>query len=472
MRLVLVPLLALTAVLATPARAACPVFVLERQGADVVLRKELLAEGEVAVYSRDARAGFIDLILPVGPGRSAAFVRLDDHDRVVVRYSGGKLAGHVRREQGDPVALPSRTLEDLRLQDIRVSVTLADSLRRAFHITGYDSARADAIGPAENMFAGQLPAALTRTGIVVQTDTWASAPAARACGIAPLERERWLFARGARADGVEGWFVVDLGAAESVVARGFVPDSQRIEPIGVTEHSAAGTRRLPYAPAGATGSVQGVAGSTTFGALSFGSVRFDSAGLTVLEQMPDVFGRPVVGILGLDLLRGCTHLRLELARDARTASLVLDRAPSARPAAATVPFAWVASHLMVRGTLAGRDTRWILDSGAPGMVLDSVSAPPPTHDASGGATQSLRGLDGASVAGRVTRLRDCRIGSLAIDALEARVAPLPVFAPLREPGVALGVLGLAELARTEAIEVDFAHGVVRWLGARARVARM
>lgn len=462
----LLPSLGLLLALSTAAHAACPVFVLERQGADVVLRRELLEEGEVAVYTRDVRSGVVALVLPVGPGRSADLVRMADADRIVVRFAGGRLSAQVRRAEGDPVLLPTRALADLRREHVRISVTIADSLRRAFHLWGYDSVTADPIGPAENLFAGRLPPEMARTGAVVQTETWSSAPAAAACGIAPLERDRWLFVRGRRADGAEAWFVLDLGAAESIVSRAFVADGQPIEPLSVAEHSAAGTRRLPYAPAGATGSVQSVLGATTFASLAFGSARFDSAAFTVLAELPQVFGRPVAGILGLDLLRGCRHLRIEADRGRRTASLVLERAPSALAPIAQVPFSWVGSHLMVRGTLSGRDTRWILDSGSPGMVLDSLGAPPLAPATAQAPAASLGGLDGARIAARVGRVRDLALGALTASALEARVAPLPVFAPLREPGVALGVLGVDALLQAQTLEIDFERRVVRWLGAR------
>lgn len=448
----------LSVLVPTVARAGCPVFVLERDSAGVHVERMELQDGEVQVLARDVRHGTIDVVLPTGPGRSAALLRSGDTDRIVVRFTGGRLTAQVRRADGGTVELPARTLEDLRKQDIRVSVTLGED-QHAFVIAGYERASADDIGPAENMFAGQLPAALTRDAAIVQTDTWVSAPASPACGRAVLERDRWLFVRGALADGTSGWFVVDLAASESIVARSFMPAGQKLEELSMIEHSAGGTRRLPYAPAGATGAVAGVLGHTVFAKLSFGSIAFASADVTVLDRLPDVFGRPVVGILGMDLLRGCAHLGLEFAADGKAATLTLANAAPAGTPAATTPFSLVASHVLVAGSVEGARARWILDSGSPGMVIDSLGAP---MFAGRTGAAALKGLDGGGRASAAAMAQRVAVGTLEHRAVPVRVASLLVFAPFRSVTHALGVLGVSELARTRALDIDWAAREVRW----------
>ncbi|MEQ1834285.1 MAG: hypothetical protein ABL977_14650 [Candidatus Eisenbacteria bacterium] len=440
------------------ARAGCPVFVLERDSAGVRVERLELADGEVQVLQRDVAHGTLDLVLPTGPGRSAALLRASDADRIVVRFAAGRLSAQVRRADGSSVELPTRTLAELRAQDIRASVTLGEA-QYAFVIAGYERASADDIGPAENMFAGRLPAALTRDAAIVQTDTWVSAPASPACGRAPLERERWLFVRGARADGVAGWFVLDLAASESIVARSFVPSGQKLEELSMVEHSAGGTRQLPYAPAGATGAVAGVLGHSSFAKLTFGSLAFANADVTVLDRLPDVFGRPVVGILGMDLLRGCAHLQLEFAPGGKAGTLALASAAPAGTPTARTPFSLVSSHVLVAGSVDGAKARWILDSGSPGMVIDSLGAPAFTSRATTGA---LRGLDGAGTAATTAVAQRVAVGALEHAAVPVRVASLPVFAPFRARTHALGVLGVSELARVRALDIDWAAREVRW----------
>ena len=440
------------------AHAGCPLFVLERDSAGVHVERLELGEGEVQVLQRDVLHGTIDVVLPTGPGRSAALLRASDADRIVARFAGGRLTAQVRRADGSTVDLPARTLAELRQQDIRVSVTLGD-VQRAFVIAGYERASADDICPAENMFAGRLPAALTRDAAIVQTDTWVSAPASPACGRAPFERERWLFVRGARADGTSGWFVLDLAASESIVAKSFVPAGQKLEELSMIEHSVGGTRQLPYAPAGATGAVAGVLGHTMFAKLTFGSLAFANADVTVLDRLPDVFGRPVVGILGMDLLRGCAHLQLEFAPGGKAGTLALASAAPAGTPVARTPFSLVASHVLVAGSVDGARARWILDSGSPGMVIDSLGAPAFTHRA---ATAALQGLDGGGTAAAAAVAQRVAVGSLEHAAVPVRVASLPVFAPFRSRTHALGVLGVSELARVRALDIDWAAREVRW----------
>lgn len=454
---------ALTMLLASafPSRAAtCPVYVLERQNGGIELVREELDEGGVLVYLRDLAAGTIDVVLPAGVGRSAGLLRASDRDRIIVRHSGGKLSVSVQRADGAAVDLPPRAVADLAREDVRVSVTLGDTLRRSFIIQGWRTSRRDDVGPAANMFAGQLPAALTKDAAIVQTETWSNRPASPACGRVPMELARWWFVRGDRPDGTQGWFIVDLAASESIVAKSWLPAGQAIEALEMVEHSGSGTRRLPYVPAGATGAVQSVVGSTTFASLEFGTARFRAPSLTVLEQLPDVFGRPVVGILGLDLLRGCDHLVLEFAADGKSATLAL--APDGLAGTPTVelPYSVVSSHLMVAGSLEGARARWVLDSGSPGTVIDSLGAP--AMAASRGGNKPIGGIDGQQTSSRERTARTLQLDGVTFSNVPCRVAPLPVFGALRESGHALGVLGASELARARAIDVDYTRGVVRW----------
>jgi len=191
---------------------------------------------------------------------------------------------------------------------------------------------ADTAGPTQNLFAGRLPEPLLRAGVVVLTDTYAHDPALRACGRVPLERQGYLFARGRRDDGVEGWFIVDLAASVSMVARAFLPAGQAIRPLSMSEHSAAGTRSLPYHPTGATGPIATVLGTGVLPGIAFSDLRLSNVEMTVLERMPESFGRPVAGILGMDVLRGCGRLVLDLPPDSARATLELAMAGGWRDA--------------------------------------------------------------------------------------------------------------------------------------------
>jgi len=443
-------------------RADCPVFVIQRGPDAIRIVRESLDEGGVKVFQRDLRGGTIDVVLPFGPGESGNFVETSDAARIIVRCAGERVSGQVQRGDGRTVDLPARDLGDLRRQDIRVSVTVGGGPRQAFLISGYETVTPDTVGPAQNLFAGRLPEALLRGGVVIQTDTYPRDPEVRACGRVPLERAGYLFALGRRADGTEAWFIVDLAASESMVARSLVPAGQEVSPRSMVEHSASGTRRLPYSPSGATGTIATVAGTTVFPSLTFGDLRLSNVDMTVLEAMPDGFGRPIAGILGMDVLRGCERLRLDLPSDGAHATLELSSSPAPGTPAAETPFSWIASHLVVRGTLDGAPVHWVLDSGSPRTVVDSIGAPPLKAAAAPAGSGTLHGLGGAAV--HTTRARADRltVGALEHRDVDCDVSPLPVFATFREPGYALGILGLSELARCRRLEVDFGRRVVRW----------
>ncbi len=440
-----------------------PFFWVERVAGRLELRSGSLAPGATAELPCDPFAGVVDVVLPVGPGQSASLVRPGDRGTLVVSRRGDSLHVALRRPDGTAHARPPRSLADLAREETRLSVTGGDGTRGAWVIRGGAVATPDTTGPVANMFAGKLPFRLAGGDWVVQTETWRrpAAPAPR--GRLAFTRERWLLAEVTRPDGARGRFVVDLGAGESVVAPGFVPAGQAIVPAKMTEYSLRGDRLLDYQPGGATGLAPVVKGHTTFPSLAIGGADVRDFEAQVAE-LPAGLGADVAGILGADVLRRAARVRL-VVPDGGGAAGALEFDPK-RPLAredGRAPFSWVSSHVVLPGEVAGRAALWIVDSGAPVSFVDppavaeepwtSAARPaPPVHGA-GGQPRPTSQVTAPSL----------RVGSgAAWPEAPVRLARLMPFDALRADGRVPALLGVAELARMGALDLDFERREARW----------
>lgn len=445
------------------AAPAAPLFLVERVPGGVALRADSVAAGSVAVFTLAPDSALVHLVLPVGPGQSASLVRPSDRGILEVRHVGDALQVALRRPDGTAQERPARRLADLAREETRLSVTGGDGSRAAFVIRGGREARPDTAGPVANMFAGKLPFALRDGDWVVQTETWRR-PAARAPrGRMRLAREDYLFADVARPDGARGRFVVDLGAAGSIVSPRFVPGGQAIVPSKMTEYSLRGERLLDYRAEGATGIAPVVRGHTTFPSLLVGGVGVDSLEAEVAD-LPAGLGEGVVGILGIDVLRRAERVRLTLpAKPGEAAVLEFDPPRALAREHGRSPFSWLSSHVVLPGEVAGRAARFILDTGAPVSFVDPLAVEGEPWAAAARPAVPVRGAGGQPVESFDAVAPALRVGSGApwSDA-PVRLSPLSPFAALRGDGRVPALLGLRDLARMGTFELDFAAHVARW----------
>jgi predicted aspartyl protease len=175
--------------------------------------------------------------------------------------------------------------------------------------------------------------------------------------------------------------------------------------------------------------------------------------------MPDIFGRPVAGIIGIDLLRRAEFVTLSAGEPAGKLRLSREVEPLAADAV-TLPFATVQTHLMIRAHANGHALAMILDTGAPGILLDDQAARTAGLAVEGGATEG-RGLDEGTIQLRPTSIPRFTIGDRDFENLEARVGALPVFDALRVHGQSVGLLGNSIFDKFSTLEIDFTTGVIQ-----------
>jgi len=433
------------------------IFVLKRAGGELVVERVPVAVNEDKVIQ--ASGEVIDLIFPPGPGQSAGLVSPGDKRTLTVRNTGEGLCVETRSPDGSTRELPARALADLTKYDIRVNVTGGGG-RAAFLILQNETVQTD-VGPVANMFAGRLPAEMLENAYVVQTETYRHDAGPPVWGTVPLEIDRWPFVRVTMADGVESDFIVDIGAASTVIDGSLVPEGVEIAEASMVEYSAAGKRTLKYAPGGATGQVQTVIGHASLDRIRLGDLTIRDVTVDVMEKLPDLFGRPVGGIVGMDILRRCRRLELTLGGEKPAIEFGADPVESGD--AVELPFAFASTHLVVEGEVNGTPVFFILDSGAPSTYLDGGAAGAAGVSGDASRADSARGLDEGRVSIAPGRIDVLTLGDRSFEDVPCWISALPAFDTIRNEDQHVGLLGNDFFAKLNGVRIDFERRTVSFV---------
>lgn len=441
---------------------SCRVFVLKRVDDGFAIETVELAQNETKVFFANAETRIIDIILPVGRGGSGSLVRWSDEFKLTARCADGALKVSSIAPNDRQWARPARKLTDLARYDVRVSVSAADGTGQNFLIIQNRDVVVDEVGPVVDLFAGKVP--MSQGDHTLYTETYLHSLGDSAVGEATLRYDRWPMVVGKLPDGSEGTFIVDIGAGTSVISRAFLPEGTKIEKAAMTQYAAGKKKMLKYAPGGATGKVETILGYATLPALRFDALRFESPVVDVIKELPDFFGEPIVGIVGLDLLRRCSVLSLCLAPDG-TSSKMRMAASSTKPSesAVEIPFTIVNSHLAVDGAVNGHRVHFILDTGAPDVFLDAAAASRLGVETDESRARPGRGLDGGSTKTVPAKAVSLKLGDRTFDSVRPVVSSLSCFARLRTNGQNAGLLGNSFFSRFKQVEIDFDKRFVRFV---------
>ncbi len=426
------------------------VFALKESGQRVTLETIVVPEGETRMIACGGEAPYIDVIAPPAPGGSGRLAQSGLSRVIAARNVGGEL--HLLE---NPAKSQRRLplLENPHEYDIRVSVTSATGGQYAYLISNWRDVDDDKVGPVIDMFAGRVP--MKPGDYVICTDTTRVHHEKKTYGIAPLRYDRYLLVRGELPGGRSGDFIVDLGAGTTLVDRSFLPDDTDIRESHMVQYSAAGKKLLKYEPGGATGKVESILGHADLAGLRFGDITFEDVSVAVISELPIFGGHEAAGILGIDLLRRAEFLSLEYP-DANTGTgrLRMSRTPTVGADAVALPFSTVNTHPMIKVAFNETPVSVILDTGAPGPILDRQAARAAgiAADAPG---RAARGLDQGTAEIDPATADKLTIGSHVLHGMPIHIGALPVFAPMRSHNQSVGLLGNSVLARFKGIELDF-----------------
>lgn len=436
-------------------------FLLRSSGGQLVIERTELMEGQERVISCDAASGVIDVIFPVGPGGSGSLARFADERTITAKRVGDEISVLDKARSGKQWQRPTRTLDDLRSQDIRVSVISHEGLRKAFLVRGYADVTPDPVEIVVDLFAGKIP---TQPGDhVIHTETFRSRIEVPIEGVVPFEYDKYMYAGGTLEGGRKGLFVIDLGAGQTFVTREFLPAIAEITDVGVAQYSTAGKEILKYAPQGATGATA-VLGSAKLPRLSLGELTYTDAIVAVMPKLPELGGRRVDGIIGLDLLRRNRFLTIEYGVSGSGGGFL--RLHSAEGgvshALTSVPFALINSHIVVQARVNSAPVAFIVDTGAPVCFLDAQAATTVGLGLEESPSKTISGIGAGSISARTTRIPELRVAEQTLTGVDAMTGALPVFAPLRGHDQSVGLLGNTVLSQLGRTEIDFSTNQIRF----------
>jgi predicted aspartyl protease len=437
--------------------AASNLFLLKETEGDVVLEAVKIAEGETRVFSEP---DVITFIIPFGTGQSGDVVQRSEGAKSCrVTTTGGELQVTVQRPDGTERALPTVKIGDLRNYLIRVNVTGANGVSKAFMIRDYEKFGVDD-GPVIDMFRGMIP--LQPGDYSITTEVKVAETLSPVYGAAPLQFSGGLlFTAGKLPDGTEADFIVDFGAGGTLVTKDFLPAGTAIQEVKAVEYSDEGERVLKGTMGGAGGDVSSFLGNAELPGLSFGEIAFSDVTVRVVDETMEFGGRKAAGILGLDLLRraevvsfgydGEGNARLAFSPEAK---------PVADGVAAEIPFTMAVGHIFIESEIGGVPLSFLFDSGARGTIISEAISERAGLEPGGGTGREFRGMDGNPIPSTTARAAEFTLGGQAFTDIDLYVAELPVLQAmgLKEDG---GLLGNDFLQRFSRIDVDFDRQVIR-----------
>lgn len=454
-----VALLLLLALTTLPAAAQDGhVFLLKREAGQLALEQVDIPNGEMRVFISNPETGVIDVIIPIGPGGSGSVAQTGQQHMITARNDGGTMKVAVQDASGNRHDYPERPMSELVKFDTRLSVIADDGLSASFRIDRYDRVYTDTVGPVMDLFGGVVP--LQKGDYVLTSNTQRSNVKYDWQGHVPLEYHNgYLFTTVTGPDGRKGTFVVDIGAALSVVCESFLPKGTDITESYMIEYSAKGKRQLKYEPGGGTGPIRTVKGQATLPTLAFGDVTLTDVGVDVITSLPELRGTAIDGIIGMDIMRAAPAIRLEYGPHAGLT--VGDALHVSAKTTLTLPFSRIGDLLYVKGAVSGTPVYFIMDSGSPSCVMPPASLQLTGAELKSDSAVTYKGGGGQQWEGTVGTIDGLSVGNQTFADQPFLIGDIHVLQRLG-PNQASGLLGNSFFSQFAAMEIDFDDQVVRF----------
>jgi hypothetical protein len=255
----------------------------------------------------------------------------------------------------------------------------------------------------------------------------------------------YLFARTLASDGGAAFVLIDLACPATAVT-GNVASLGRQQMR--QENGDVAPARLGAA-LGGFGLSLPVSGESTVAQFHVGNIIFPNVPVRIVQAIPDVAGRKVVGIVGLDLLRRAEVVSLQYGNTPR---MMLQS--KARPGSgARVPIVLNNNVVTATGSINGTEVQFVLDTGSPESFLSPAGVRAIGASAVAGSTAKLQLTDGTTVTARSSNVRSFSIGTSGYTGVEFHIADLPVFTQASGTSALLGNSFFSGLSR---VEINFA----------------
>lgn len=265
----------------------------------------------------------------------------------------------------------------------------------------------------------------------------------------------YLLARTQMPDGDEAWFAVDLAVSTSAVVKDLAGDRTMDKPRGSIDPL---QRSVFHFALGGFGVSPEYIGEAKLAQIDAGGLTFPNVNVDVVNTLPDIAGRTIAGIFGVDLLRRAEvavfmygeHPRLLLKSKAR--SKVTD--------VIEIPFRLENDYIVTEGILNDGKVDVLLDTGSPDSYL-----PVKTLRATGAAavpnsTREITLLDGSTAKVRRADISSFTLGGTDFDEQLFHLGELPVFTLLPESSTPI-LLGNSFFSELRYVQINFTTNTVR-----------
>lgn len=433
---------------------AADIFVLKHTESGYRIDRVQLQAGESKTFDKNESPEIIDVIFPAGPGGSGNLSQRGLVRSMTVRFDGESIELEAELADGKLQKMPSQSLSDLHNYDTHVSVTGADGSSASFVVLGYSRVEEDRIGLVMDMFGGEIPMQVGDYSIFLNTEV--NTRRHKLTGEAVLEYSgKYLFAEVEYPDGRTGTHAVDIGASTSIITKKALPENVETSEVFAMEYSSGGVKKLKYSPGGGTGPVESILGVATLDSLTVGKLAFGQVKMDVIESLPELHGRDVDGIIGLDIMKTARYLTLDYGRDTgENARLILSDEPPAMTDVIEMPFTSIRKLMYVKGTIDSQPVFFIVDSGSPDCLLQPriLSAVESVTLSDSGYT--YQGGGGQKEEGKFALIETLSLGGVEMSDIPCTVGKLSVLSGLGK-GQFGGLIGNSLLSRYASITVDF-----------------
>jgi hypothetical protein len=177
--------------------------------------------------------------------------------------------------------------------------------------------------------------------------------------------------------------------------------------------------------------------------------------LDVIESLPELDGREVDGIIGLDILKCARYLTLDYGKDrGDNARLIISNEPPATDDAIMMPFTSIRKLMYVKGTIDSQPVFFIVDSGSPDCLLQPRILNAVESVVMSDSGYTYQGGGGQPEEGRFALIETLSLGGVEINDIPCTVGKLFVLSALGK-GQFGGLIGNSLLSRYTSVTIDF-----------------
>lgn len=426
------------------------VYLLKESNGVLHLETMQISEGETKSLEQSE---FITFILPVGPGKSGNIIQGSDGDNTVKFFAtNGELKVSVVKPDGSERKLPSVNFDDLRNYLIRVNIIKGTGLKKAFFIKNYDE-YGEANGPVFDLFGGKIP--LADDDYSFTTEVTELKQAVYISGSAPLEiSDNLLFVKVKINKEKEGYFIIDFGAGRTLLSKESVAPGSQITEIRSIEYSSEGTKISRGEVGAAGGNVPGLLGNTVIDNFSFGTLELNDLSVSVVEKLPAISGREILGIIGMDILQSAPFVTIEY-NYGNPGKIIFDKDYKATGNYKNIPFSLTGKQIFINGQINNSKLSFLFDTGARySFVSEGLGL-----STTGKKAPDVRGLDGNIIPAKSVDVKNFSLGNSEFQFKDFYSSDLPVInnMGLKESG---GLLGGDFFKEFSKVIVDYAGSVI------------